>query len=176
MNELPPSFDVEYFSFVSPDRDTNATRKLDREEREVNTRAIEHLREQAGTIVRGYTIDRVIGSGTYSCVFRAKRRVRLRLTDGQMARRSERLEKNGRGAAPRFARAPDYAEVVKTVAIKQIYVTASRTRIKQEVSALKAIKALQCPQLLNIISAHRSKDQVILIMPYGECSLQSASD
>ncbi|KAK3818595.1 MAG: serine/threonine protein kinase Hsk1 [Benniella sp.] len=58
------------------------------------------------------------------------------------------------------------AEGGKVVAIKRIYVTSSPIRIENEVSILRDLSGHK--NVVTLITAHRYKDQVILVLPYFE--------
>lgn len=53
------------------------------------------------------------------------------------------------------------------VAIKQIYATASPSRIHREIDILYQIRNTGCPQVLSIITGLRHLDQVLIVLPYG---------
>lgn len=103
-----------------------------------------------------YHILRVIGTGTFSSVFKAVD-LKNSLYDNTSWDHSPRKRYNTRRALsePRL------------VAIKQVYASASPARILREIEILMAVRDTHCKQALSIVTGLRHEDQILIIMPYG---------
>ena len=202
-------FDFEAMRFL-PEK-IGQDHKLEVWEEVANVSSINQLYDMVPKIELDYRIERVIGSGTFSCVFRAvdvqstqqeQRRVLTEqraaaeaqarsessaaaaVKDSSSLRRSARILSQGGSTTrtkyrsvspmPLAGRLSTMSEPVspKLVAIKQIYTSAGLDRVCREIEALRAVRELKCDQLLNIVSAERYGEQVLLIMPYRELDSQ----
>ena len=103
-----------------------------------------------------YHILRVIGTGTFSSVFKAVD-LKNSLYDNSSWDHSPRKRYNTRKTVsePRL------------VAIKQVYASASPARIQREVEILMAVRDTHCKQALSIVTGLRHEDQILIVMPYG---------
>ena len=112
-------------------------------------------------IEKDYHILKVIGSGTFSSVFKA------------IDLKHHELDNSAWDTQPAkryFTRLASSSP--KMVAIKQVYAFASVKRIFAEIDFLLTIRHTQCKQLLAIITSLRYQDQVLIVLPYGESHKQ----
>lgn len=107
-------------------------------------------------IEHDYHVLRVIGTGTFSSVFKAIDLNHHKL-DNTAWDQSLQKRYNTRLASSE----------PKLVAIKQVYATASPSRIRREVEILLHVRNTGCKQTLSIITGLRHDDQILIVLPYG---------
>lgn len=104
-----------------------------------------------------YHVQRVIGTGTFSSVFKAID-LKHSLYDNASWDHTTRRRYNTRRATTE----------PRSVAIKQVYASASPNRILREIEILSAVRQTRCKQALSIVTGIRHADQILIVMPYGE--------
>ncbi|KAG0006197.1 hypothetical protein BGZ65_009025 [Modicella reniformis] len=124
-----------------------------------------------------YKLLNKIGEGSFSSVYKA---IDLEydkfnnsdwdIVDDQPLAKETKPDETGE-SSKRIASAEEKqatSEGGKVVAIKRIYVTSSPLRIENEIAILRDLRGHK--NLVALITAHRFKDQVILVLPYFEHS------
>lgn len=111
-------------------------------------------------VAKQYFVQRVIGTGTFSTVFRA-----IDLNYNTYINDAWDHADKRRYNTRRCSKEPH------VVAIKQIHATASPIRVQRELEILRAVRATGCQQALSIVTGLRHEDQILIVMPYGKYHL-----
>lgn len=112
-----------------------------------------------------YHVQRVIGTGTFSSVFKAVD-LDYHVLDNT----------DWDHSSPKRYETRQATSELKLVAIKQVYATASPERISKEVQILTEVRKTRCKQILSIITGIRYEDQILIVMPYGTWGIIDSSN
>ncbi|KAF9874329.1 hypothetical protein CkaCkLH20_08312 [Colletotrichum karsti] len=153
------------------DHDQDASEESSDEDDVVDSntqRDIERLQDDFPTFNQRYRLIKRIGEGTFSTVYKAEDVCYDRYeNDWDIEKDDPRTKWNTPPLKRYGSNTPTTREQPRRkryVAIKKIYVTSSPSRILNELELLHDLR--NCPAVCPLITAFRSTDQVVAILPY----------